>query len=176
MRTECKHGHPYTEENTYVAPDGSRVCKQCRRQASTKQNRKLAAERPPAPPRDRTGDKNSKWRGGKSSHPLYDIYNDMIGRCTRPTHLRYVNYGGRGITVCDRWREDFWNFVADMGDRPQGRTGGRPSYSLDRIDNDGNYCPENCRWATGSQQAKNRRPLAYAGSKHDPITGRFLTK
>ena len=116
---------------------------------------------------ERTASRNANWRGGKCSHPLYDIYLDMIGRCSRPTHLRYANYGGRGIEVCARWRSDFWAFVADMGPRPEGATkGGRAAYSLDRIDNDGNYQPDNCRWATASQQSKNRRASAYSGLRH----------
>jgi hypothetical protein len=97
---------------------------------------------------------------------IYYIWADMVGRCTRPTHARYANYGGRGISVCDSWRA-FENFYAYMGDKPLG-------LSLDRIDNDGNYEPGNVRWATGSQQARNRRPSAYAGSRRDPNTGRFL--
>jgi len=98
----------------------------------------------------RHGNLNPKWRGGKSSHPLYDLYYDMVGRCHRPTHARYANYGGRGITVCERWRADFWAFVADMGERPDGLT-------LDRRDNDAGYSPNNCRWATHKEQVHNRR-------------------
>ena len=72
----------------------------------------------------------------------------MIGRCTRPNNPNYNRYGGRGITVCERWLE-FSNFVADMGPRPDGMT-------LDRINNDGNYEPGNCRWADWDTQMENR--------------------
>jgi len=123
------------------------------------------------------GPSNPNWRGGKTFHPLYEIYMDMVARCQRVTHPRFPNYGGRGITVCDRWREDFWTFVADMGPRPEGKSpGGRALFTLDRRDNDGPYSPENCRWATNSQQARNRRPSAYAGLTHDPASGKFIAK
>jgi hypothetical protein len=112
------------------------------------------------------GRRNPNWRGGKTSHPLYDIYLDMLGRCRRRTHHAYARYGGRGITVCGRWQESFWHFVEDVGERPEG-------HSMDRIDNDGPYGPENFRWATASEQMKNRRPSAYTGLRHNPSTGRF---
>jgi hypothetical protein len=94
-------------------------------------------------------------RHGMAGTRIYNIWSDMIARCERVTHQRYSSYGGRGIAVCERWR-DFANFYADMGDRPEGR-------SLDRINNDRGYSPENCRWATPSQQMKNRRPEGVQG-------------
>ena len=73
----------------------------------------------------------------------------MIQRCTNPNNSHWSAYGGRGITVCDRWR-DYRNFLADMGRKPEGLT-------LERIDVNGNYEPSNCKWATWSEQNKNKR-------------------
>lgn len=86
---------------------------------------------------------------GLSSHPLYATWKAMIRRCYDPGHERYLHYGGRGIRVCERWRDSLQDFIDDVGKRPE-------SCTLDRINNNGNYEPGNVRWATVSEQNKNR--------------------
>ena|SRR5688572_24668095 len=92
----------------------------------------------------------SKITHGMSYTPTYQIWQSMIQRCTNPNALNYKYYGGRGITVCERWMK-FENFLEDMGERPA------PDLSLDRINNDGNYEPSNCEWTFLEIQNSNRR-------------------
>ena len=87
---------------------------------------------------------------GASKRPEYLSWWNMLDRCLNPKNKNFQNYGGRGITVCQRWR-DFNKFFEDMGPRTS------PKHSIDRKNNDGNYEPSNCRWATRTEQQRNRR-------------------
>lgn len=97
------------------------------------------------------GKHRPKKENAVKRHPLYRVYNGMKTRCYNTNHTYYAYYGGRGITVCERWLKSFWNFVEDMGDRPD-------NYTLDRINNDLGYYKENCKWSTMKEQSNNRRP------------------
>lgn len=90
---------------------------------------------------------HGKWGTHRAE---YRCWQDMKQRCFNERNASFKNYGGRGITVCDRWRNDFQAFLDDMGLKPDGT-------SLDRINNDGDYEPSNCRWATKTQQSRNTR-------------------
>jgi hypothetical protein len=97
---------------------------------------------------------------GHAHTPTHTVWSGMIARCTRPNNRSFKHYGSRGITVCGRWLI-YENFLADMGERPPGK-------SLDRINNSGNYEPENCQWATKNEQQRNKgnnRVLVVGGAR-----------
>lgn len=98
-----------------------------------------------------------EWRTGITTHPLYGLWRQMKYRCKLGTRYE-KNYASRGIGVCSQWLEDFRVFLKDMGDRPSKK------HSLDRKDNNGSYCPHNCRWATQHQQIMNSRVIKRKGN------------
>jgi len=102
------------------------------------------------------------FQHGMSKHKLYKIWSAMKDRCSNPRHPQYKDYGARNITVCQRWKDSFAAFFADMGDRPA------PNLTLDRLDNDGNYEPGNCAWRTRSANQNNMRSNRRV--THDGLT------
>ncbi len=115
----------------------------------------------------RHGENNPNYKDGLAGHPLEHVWRQMIKRCTDLYHPRYKDYGGRGITVCERWLKSYRAFIVDMltDDWDQGLW-------LDRVDNDGPYSKDNCKWATPSESNKNRRTSGYENRTRDYM-GRF---
>jgi hypothetical protein len=101
---------------------------------------------------------------GRKRTPEYAAWDAMIQRCENKNHPSYPNYGGRGIKVCDRWRDDYNSFLEDMGRRPS------PEHSIERKGNDGHYCLDNCVWGTLNEQHSNTRANVWL--THD---GRTMT-
>ena|SRR3990167_7218474 len=129
LKTHCINGHKLDLGNTYIRKNGWRECKTCRRAGNGRSNKTRTKSRPLE----------------------YDIWAAMKARCNRKNHKFYSYYGGRGIKVCPKWNNDYRQFLSDMGVRPS------KGLLLDRINNDGNYEPSNCRWTTPSVSALNTR-------------------
>jgi len=136
-----------------VVSEAGRRCRACYHEARKSYPRKWASDLI----RDyRTGEhRPRKTLGGQPTHgrsrtKIYRVWRSMLSRCQDPNFPKFQNWGGRGIRVCERW-QTFEHFFADMGECPPGRV-------LDRIDNDGDYTKDNCRWATTREQHNNKRP------------------
>jgi hypothetical protein len=112
------------------------------------------------------GSPDKRFRHALVHHPLYSIWKGMKQRCYDPACKRFDRYGGRGIAVCERWRRSMEAFVYDMGPRPHG-------YTSERINNDGDYCPDNCKWATRKEQNRNQCDTVLSMTKALDIRRRF---
>ena len=107
--------------------------------------------------------KHGYARQGKRGSSLYSIYRDMRTRCENSNYKEFYLYGGRGINVCQRWRNGFIYFLEDMGERPQGMT-------IERIDVNADYSPSNCKWATQIEQANNKRNSVFLTYNGETLT------
>ena len=130
--------------------------------------------------KEMVGRLNRKHNLSHKSH-LYNVWKSMKDRCYREKCKSYPNYGGRGITVCDEWKQDyksFYDWSMANGYREEQTIGGVNILSIDRIDNDGNYGPDNCRWVTSDVQAMNRRTAIPKEQKYSicPVCGKDYIK
>jgi hypothetical protein len=104
-----------------------------------------------------------KFKHGGKGTPTYEIWKSMKARCYNPNDKQCADYGGRGITVCDEWRDDYSRFLADMGSRPEG-------LSIERINNDLGYSKDNCKWATRTEQMNNTRRSRFVIFQGETMT------
>ena len=147
-RTHCSRGHHLSGENVIIRSDGGIRCKACTRANNRASNRRREA-----------GLSDTQ----KERRKLFWVWCDMRHRCSMPSHRQFADYGGRGIEVCERWQK-FENFITDMGPRPSS------GHSIDRRDNDLGYEPDNCRWATRTEQNSNRRYCIYVKHSDETVT------
>lgn len=108
--------------------------------------------------------------GNSSKHPLYQTWDGIKKRCYQKNATGYNNYGARGIKMCNEWKESFWNFVKDMGKKPF------KACSIERLDNNENYCKDNCTWASSKEQSENKRNNIYIVYKNETYTLYTLCK
>lgn len=112
---------------------------------------------------------------------LYGVWKNIHGRCLNPNDKSYKNYGGRGIKICDEWKNDFfafYNWAYANGYKEEKLENGLNVLTIDRIDNNGDYCPENCRWITNAEQAKNKRTTLTDEERYCicPVCGKTFVK
>lgn len=147
-RFRCECGREITVRASAVASGNTRSCGCARTGWKLSEDRK------------RRGSANPNFQHGMTGSPEHMVWKGIIARCTNPNYEHWDRYGGRGITMCERWFTSFEAFFADMGPRPS------PSHSIDRRDNDGNYEPGNCQWALPNVQRRNQtrnRIVEYRG-------------